>query len=158
MRTAGIYILSVVLLFAPCCTPQKGLNGNDVMFSIETTQCMGNCPVYRAEIYKNGFIVYEGKMYVEKIGMYTGKLSSRKINELENLFMESEFFSLKDEYIEPWTDLPTTYIYYSDGTKHKRIKDYYGAPEELKTLEKKVKQIIDSANLKPKPGKFLLNR
>jgi hypothetical protein len=118
---------------------------------------MGNCPVFRAEIYKNGFVVYEGKQFVNRIGMYTGKLSSGEMDRLERAFAEAEFFTFKDEYVQPWTDLPTTYIFFSDGKKNKRIKDYYGAPEALKKLEQLVIERIETAKLKPKPGTFLLN-
>jgi len=59
-------------------------------------------------------------------------------------FEETGFFDLEDEYKKKMTDLPTTYIYYSKAGKSKRIMDYYGAPPELKELEKTVGMIIET--------------
>jgi hypothetical protein len=44
---------------------------------------------------------------------------------------------MKDEYSEPISDLPTTFI----QIKNKKIKDYVGAPKTLKNLEKLIDQI-----------------
>ena len=41
------------------------------------------------------------------------------------------------------TDLPTTWVTFSDGTTKKSIKDYFGAPEALKNLEKMVEAIAE---------------
>ena len=51
---------------------------------------------------------------------------------------EIGFDNLKNEYSERITDLPTTYIMINN----KKIKDYYGAPTELKDLEKLIEKII----------------
>ena len=42
-----------------------------------------------------------------------------------------EFNKMKNEYVEAISDLPTTFI----CIKEKKIKDYFGAPKELKELE-----------------------
>jgi len=104
---------------------------------------MGDCPVFQAAIYTNGQVIYEGKEHVEKIGRYTGRLSRKELKQLRLSFDEAGFFSLQDEYVEPWTDLPTTWIHYSDGSRQKKIKDYSGAPEALKKLEEKVMEALN---------------
>ncbi len=136
-RTSPLFFLIPILLISSCAS-QKGLTEEDLVISIEATPCMGDCPVYRAEIYSNGLVIYEGREHVERIGLYTGRLSRKELKQIRLAFDEAGFFSMEDEYVEPWTDLPTVWVYYSDGTRQKKIKDYSGAPEVLKELEKKV--------------------
>lgn len=138
------HILIFAVLLITSCATRKGLTEKDLMISIETTPCMGDCPVYCLEIFRNGMVAYEGKEYVEKIGYYSGRISRKELKQLRFAFEEADFFSLEDEYVEPWTDLSTTFIYYSDGPRQKKIKDYSGAPEALKELEKRVLKVVDS--------------
>ncbi len=145
----NITTLILTILLTSCAT-QRGLPEKDIVISIKTTPCMGDCPVYRLEIYRNGMVIYEGKEHVERRGYYTGRISRKEIKQLRFAFEEAGFFSLDDEYIEPRTDLSTTWVYYSNGTHSKKIKDYYGAPEILKELEKKVMELLDDIELKKK--------
>ena len=140
------------------CITQKGLTEKDIIIAIETTACMGSCPVFRAEIYGNGYIIYEGKQHVERTGIFIGRLSGNTLNELKEEFESSGFFSMENEYVKPWTDLPTIYLFYSNRSKQKRIKDYYGAPEELKNLEREVIEVIENVKLKKRGGTFLLTK
>lgn len=80
-------------------------------------------------------------------GQYTGRLSRKELKQLRLAFEEAGFFSMEDEYVEPWTDLPTTWLYYSDGTRQKKIKDYSGAPEALKKLEEMVMEMVNRIDL-----------
>ncbi|MBW8051199.1 MAG: hypothetical protein FVQ77_12830 [Cytophagales bacterium] len=114
------------------------------VITLQKTMCYGKCPVYTITIHGDGQSVYVGKKNVDKIGKYQKKL---KISEVENLikaFEDANFYNFKDEYSAKVTDLPTTYITYTVNEKTKRIKDYYGAPDELKKLEKMVEKIASS--------------
>jgi hypothetical protein len=119
---------------------------------------MGNCPVFRAEIYSNGFIVYDGIRFVENVGLFSGKLSREKLERLHRAFAETNFFELEDEYVEPWTDLPTVFISYSREGIRKKIKDYYGAPDQLKDLEEEVIRTIHGVRFRKRKVSFLLTK
>ena len=58
-------------------------------------------------------------------------------------FEEAGFWDLNDEYTSQVTDLPTTWTTLVLGEKTKTIKDYYGAPEELKSLEALIEAIAE---------------
>ena len=45
---------------------------------------------------------------------------------------------MNNEYTEPITDLPTTFI----TINNKKIRDYFGAPETLKELEDLIDQMF----------------
>jgi hypothetical protein len=48
---------------------------------------------------------------------------------------------MKEEYSEPISDLPTTFI----QIENKRIRDYTGAPKTLKNLENLIDQLYQKA-------------
>lgn len=161
LKITGTICISLLLvpgLFFTTCVSKKELSERDIIITIKATACMGSCPVFRAEIYNSGYIFYEGIKFVDNIGLYTGKLSKKNLEELKIAFKEAGFFVLKDEYVEPWTDLPTVYLYYSDGKNHKKIKDYYGAPDKLKVLERKVVNIIENVRFRKGEGTFYLTK
>ena len=110
--------------------------------------CRGKCPVYTITIYGDGRAVYAGKKNVDKIGPYEKKLEKSQITELVKAFNDANFFEFKDEYTSKITDLPTTYTTFTTNDKTKQIRDYYGAPEELKKLEKMVEDIANSEGWK----------
>ena len=135
-----IYLLVLILFFTSCFnfTKQKELQSPEKIISLEKTACFGRCPVFKIIIYNNGECLYNGIKFVEKSGEYNLKIKKREIDEILSQAKEIGFDNLKNEYSERITDLPTTYIMINN----KKIKDYYGAPTELKDLEKLIEKII----------------
>ncbi|MBN2891233.1 MAG: hypothetical protein JXL97_05155 [Bacteroidales bacterium] len=70
------------------------------------------------------------------------------VDSLISDFQNANFFDFEEEYTESITCLSTTYIRFSDGEHTKTVRDYYGAPEELVELEKKLEDIVESDNWK----------
>ena len=68
------------------------------------------------------------------------QLSKNEVNSILSYAHQIGFTYMQDEYYEPISDLPTTYI----RIREKQIKDYVGAPKELKILE----ELIDKTYLK----------
>lgn len=109
---------------------------------MEKTTCMGGCPAYKFEVFLDKTAIYTGKSNVENIGQFSATLTDAQIDMLKNEFVEANFFSFANVYSAPFTDLPTTFIYYNNGTDFSKVTDYYGAPDELKNLEKKIEEFI----------------
>jgi len=133
--------LLVLILFISSCfnfTKQKELQSPEKIISLEKTACFGRCPVFKIIIYNNGECLYNGIKFVKKSGEYNLKINEREVDEILSQAKEIGFDNLKNEYSERITDLPTTYIMINN----KKIKDYYGAPTELKDLEKLIEKII----------------
>ena len=134
------YLLVFILFFCSCfnLTKQKELQSHKKIISLEKTACFGRCPVFNIVIYNNGECLYNGMKFVKKSGEYNLKINKQEINKILSQAKEIGFDNLKNEYSEKITDLPTTYIMINN----KKIKDYYGAPTELKDLEKLIEKII----------------
>ena len=113
------------------------LSETELIISLQRTACFGTCPIYKIEIYTDGSGTYTGTRFVENIGFSKFQLSKSDINKILEYAKKIGFSKLKDEYFEPITDLPTTYI----TIKDKQVKDYTGAPKKLKNLEKLIDKI-----------------
>lgn len=109
-----------------------------LIISLNKTACFGTCPVYKIKIYNNQSAIFEGVKFVEKEGSYNFKISKKEINTILKKAKKINFQKMEDEYTELITDLPTTYIMINN----KQIKDYYGAPKELKELEEIIENIF----------------
>ena len=113
---------------------------NHTLILLERTACFGNCPVYSITIKDNGSGIYVGKNFVKNIGEFTFNISKSEIDKILKKAEKIDFWNLKNEYYENISDLPTTYI----QIKNKKIKDYVGAPKQLKELQK----LIDNITIK----------
>ena len=128
------------------CSNSKKANNkeSEPVFIIQQTACFGECPVYTMKIYRNGFVEYKGKMFVEKEGDFEKSISEDKVEDLINKFEGADFFSFEDKYTSNMTDLPTTFTTFNFDGKSKKVENYHGAPDELKELEKELRKIAES--------------
>ena len=143
------FISLIIVLGLQSCYLTSKIPDEDPVISMKKTSCMGDCPVYEISIYSNRTVLLKAEENLELEGTYKSKLSKENYEELVTAFENSNFFSFKNEYTSRiFKDLPTTWIFYSTSDRQKKIKDYYGAPEELKKLEIMVASLIDSLEWK----------
>ena len=109
---------------------------------------MGMCPVYEMKVFSDGRVWIDAKENVSLKGEYESALSDEDLTILKEMFNAANFFDFEDSYDSEYSDLPTTFITYNNGEQEKRIKDYFGAPEELKDLEKQLASLIDQLEWK----------
>lgn len=118
-------------------------NDNDLVASIQKGMCFGKCPVYKAEIYGNGRVVFIGERNVANIGTFQAEISQDKLQEIVLKAKAFDYTSLNDEYDNKYvTDLPTTNTYMFIDGKKKAIKSRYGSPAELTSFEKYLHEVI----------------
>ena len=127
---------------------QRILQEPKLVLSLTKTRCMGECPAFKFELYNNHEASYKGEAFVPLLGEWSAKLTPEQYSYVVKQFTESSFFEMEDRYYQEITDLPSTYLYYADGEREKKILDYYGAPPELKALEKTVDDLNEKLNWK----------
>jgi len=120
--------------------------------TIRKTPCYGQCPIYTADIYNSGFVVYEGERFVENVGSYTGRLSPDALKSIRHLARTVNYFGFEDEYDSPVTDFPTTYTTMHFNGQRKTIKNRVGGPDELKEFENHVHKVLDGVTWTKKGG------
>lgn len=133
----------LAILTVMSCTLSAQESEPSVVISLQKTQCFGNCPAFKFEIYSDLRAKYSGTAHVEHLGDWSATLTNEQHQNILKEFEESDFFQFDDRYYQEISDLPTTYVTYSDGDKVKKVMDYYGAPEKLKQIEAKVEQLIE---------------
>ena len=143
----GFLIILITSFFAACAGSYL-IAEPDLLTEMKKTPCYGQCPVYTIKISKNGKGLFEGTKNVDNIGTYRFRLSGKEIDELIRSFEKIRFFELEDRYHKFVSDLPTTWLTYRADGKHKKIMDYYGAPQELKNLEMEIEILVLSKKLK----------
>ena len=139
------FIIFILVLSAVGCKSTKRQPPSEtVILMMEKTACMGTCPVYKFEVYLDKTARYYGKEFVENEGEFMATLTDAQLDQLKNSFAEAEYFSFANVYSSQLTDLPTTFLYYHNGRESLKVTDYWGAPKELKELEKAIEDFIDS--------------
>lgn len=139
----ALVVLYISPVLAQDFNEEKAIPEDAVVY-MERTQCYGDCPVYKVYVLEDGNAYYFGKQNVEKKGVYKASVSPEEMEDLISLFKEYEFFEFEKRYVDMISDLPTTYIYFSNDGESKKITDYHGAPEKLKKLEKEVDVFVQS--------------
>lgn len=148
-----LFIYTLLLGFISCQTSKKGMDAATdakgiVVISMKKTICFGSCPVYEIKIFDDLKVSLIGEKYLDQIGSFEAKISKTRLSELTEMFSEAKFFEFEDKYYEAYSDLPTTYIMFSQDDQSKEIMDYYGAPEALKSLEAEVALLLEELDWK----------
>ena len=125
------------------CGLTKKTNTSEIelIISLQRTACFGTCPIYKIEIFSDGNGIYTGTRFVENIGVTKFSLSATQLNLILTKAKAIGFSNMKEEYSEPISDLPTTFIQIKD----KKIRNYTGAPKTLKNLENLIDQLYQKA-------------
>lgn len=134
----------LLVLTAAKCGKDKYEYTEESSIEIVKTPCFGSCPVYNFSILGNGQATYNGRRFVELEGQHSRLFPADTTNFIFDTFIEANLFQYENEYSENVTDLPTTYLTFRHEGKTKKIKLYYGYPEELKTLADKLQELAFS--------------
>jgi hypothetical protein len=150
MRLKGInaYLIVFVFLYMYSCTGTSKITDDQLLIQLEKTPCYGACPVYTIKIDQKGNGLFEGVENTEYEGLYSFRLDKKQLAGLDTSFKQSGFFEMEDKYHAYVSDLPTIYLTYHSSGKKKKIMDYYGAPRELKDLEKEIETLVLSMKMK----------
>lgn len=156
-------LAAVATLVLMGCPPAKSGNGNGedstkvdsiapqahdygaAIITLERTVCYGRCPAYNLKIEGNGKVSYDGRAYVQVMGNQTSQITPEAVKDLVDEFFKIDYYALRDTFTEEITDMPTTISSITVDGKHKQVYDYYGAPQSLKNLEKKIDDVANSA-------------
>ena len=137
----GFFTVFVFLQLISCAGPSK-ITEERIIIEMEKNACYGKCPVYTIKIDEQGKGLFVGVENTGNLGLFTFRLNNWELRELEAAFEKIGLFGLEDRYFDHITDLPTTYLTYRKDGKEKKIMDYYGAPKELKDLEKQIAAMV----------------
>ncbi|UII27824.1 DUF6438 domain-containing protein [Fulvivirga maritima] len=137
-------LLLLLITIISCKTTQKTEAQEDPIIKMEKTPCFGTCPEYSLEIFADNTAKLHAVQHLPLKGDYKAKISDSQLSALISAFEEGKFFEYEKEYTANISDMPTTYLTFNHKGKVKKVKDYHGAPESLKKLEKQVAALVDT--------------
>lgn len=114
------------------------------MIGFEKTACFGKCPVYKLTVYSDGYVLYEGLRFSEKMGKWEKKLKRKEKNSLCKSFKEADLWQYEDMYESELVDLATTHMSFTYKDKTKTISGKIERPEALLALDAQMVTLAES--------------
>jgi hypothetical protein len=142
----GLVFLLGLPALAADKAPAAAATQSPILASLERTACYGTCPIYTVTVHTDGTVEYQGKRFVKVMGPQVAKLSPDQVKALREAFAQAKYFELKGTFdCLQMTDLPWAITRYREAGKERSIRHYFGcrgAPEALKTLERRIDEIV----------------
>ena len=125
---------------------------NQCGFGIPDATDIRQCPTYSVVIAGDGTVIYNGKGGVRTIGRRIHTASAAAVQTLILEFEQAGFFSLKDRYesiqegelIRTISHAVATTVSVSVGGKKKSVYDFYGTPDVMHRLERRIDEVSES--------------
>lgn len=138
-----LLIASLFVFIVPGCISGKKVQTKqkELIIQYEQQPSLGLTEVYIFKIFSDGSAQLDAIDQMPNKGIYTANIAKDKLKEVQQWFDESHFFELQDSYTEQARDIAIHITMYSNNGQKKSIMNHYGAPTELKTLERKLHQL-----------------
>lgn len=110
---------------------------------LQKTSCFGRCPTFLLNIKMDGSVYYEGHNFVDKMGIYTGKIETYQLINILAYIDEIALMDLQDVYTYGVTDHSSVYTMVKTNSKQKIINNYANTgPATLWALEQLMTQLL----------------
>jgi hypothetical protein len=112
--------------------------------SMERVMSKEPYPVFKVTFKSNGEAVYEGKYYVDKIGVFVGTIDDTDFERLSSLMEKLGFMNLREKYLIDGHDQPNvrTSLVYGDGIK--TVSNYgESGSVEIWAIEKVIDALVE---------------
>jgi (2Fe-2S) ferredoxin len=126
----------------PPSAPQE----ESIVIEYRRTPCFGTCPIFNFKVYESGRALYEGKNFVDMIGVYYTNVTPDQVQKIMRVAEQIKFFQMQDAYDGAVTDLPSVHVSLKKNGEIKTVKNRYQGPKELKVLYEELDGLIKSLN------------
>ena len=124
------------------------------VFSYSQGACFGKCPVFSFDVLSDRTIIYVGKRYAAREGIYEKKLSEKRYASLMALAESSEFGSLEASYDQDIMDAQQFVMTYFDNSGVKKtVKTKITRPEVVLSIIEFAKEMEGSRGWEKKEAK-----
>ena len=137
VRSCSALLLTVLLLTASCSSVDdclKGVTVQNTSVTYEAGLCFGNCPVYSGTILGDGNVMYEGRRFTDREGVYIGAVSKSKLCELVTLLRTTNLADVPSESVQNVPDAPIAELRIVYMGKVRNYKWNMRTPEALKPI------------------------
>ncbi|TVT41784.1 hypothetical protein FNT36_10200 [Hymenobacter setariae] len=129
----------------------KPAQATEPVLVFQRTPCYGTCPAYKATIFADGRVEYDGQRFVTLLGKHTLRLPVATVQGMLAEAKRIDFNSLQARYSHNTSDLPSTIItVHPVGQSAKVVSAEEDYPEKLQGYINYLKAKLDPlADTKP---------
>lgn len=154
---------AALLACAPVNSPAETPPVNSpAEITLVRTLCFGFCPDYTVTLTGDGQVRYEGRRFVNEVGIRTATVPREDVARLLERFDAIGFERLNDEYRGQMTDLPTTTVTLVRNGRRKTVVDYGGVsagmPREMRELQREIDRVAQTAQWVLRDGQPVRDR
>ncbi|WP_041649753.1 DUF6438 domain-containing protein [Marivirga tractuosa] len=113
------------------------------IFSLNTTACMGPCPVFELSLYGDQKLVFNGKENTKIKGKKEVKLDDEQFEALLGIIQTADWANLKEEYKSTMQDLPTQNFTYNNNGVVKQVSRYGGGPASISNMSDTILTFVE---------------
>lgn len=132
------FLISIffISLTALSCKSNKNMSSEspEIIFSLNTTSCLGECPVFELALYGDKKLVFEGKEHTALEGVHKKNLSDEQFDKLMGIIETANWVDIKPTYRSNMTDLPTENFIYNRNGVNANVSKYGSEPKELREM------------------------
>ncbi len=117
------------------------------IFTLERTQCKGQCAEYKLSFFSDGIVVYDGKANSSKAGQWHATVDRRTLDDIQAGFKKIDFFALNGAYGGGLSQNPVAITSWRLNDKVKTVSHDVGSPfspADLTTLEDRMDAAVQS--------------
>ena len=141
-RRAVIAAFAVFAL-SGCAAAQAPASEAPVEMRLSRSVCFGFCPDYTVTINGAGEVRYEGRRFVDAVGVRTATIPRAEVERLLARFDEIGFDNLRESYRGQVTDMPTYTVTLTRNGRTKTVVDYAGTSAGMPRAVRELQQEID---------------
>ena len=119
------------------------------VFTLERTQCKGQCAEYKLSFFGDGLVTYDGKANVSKAGRWHATIPRETVTRIVSDFQRIDFFALENSYAGGLTKNPVAITTLRQNDRMKTVTHDEGSPfspEALTTLEDRIDAAVQSVD------------
>ena len=119
------------------------------LFTLERTQCKGQCAEYKLSFYADGLVTYEGKANVSKAGRWHAMIPRETVDRIVGSFQRIDFFALENSYAGGLDKNPVAITSLRQNDRVKTVSHDEGSPfspGSLTTLEDQIDAAVQSVD------------
>jgi hypothetical protein len=119
------------------------------LFTLERTQCKGQCAEYKLSFFGDGLVTYDGKANVSKAGRWHATIARATVTEIIGDFHRMDFFSLENAYAGGLSKNPVAITSWRQNDRVKTVMHDEGSPFSpgaLTTLEDQIDAAVQSVD------------
>ena len=128
---------------------ENALQHDSLLFLIRKTPCLGPCPEYEFKVYKDGWASYQGKNFVDMLGVYTAELTVGQMKQIDEAFRKAHFYAFRDNYDDSRLDIPSIIIEYHGPQGVKKVVARTEIPHSFRSLAVDLEEIADQIKWVP---------